>query len=151
MTHLDQNVIKQLKLEVSGRYSELGGIRQIVSDACQWAGLAEDQCAKLEMVVDEACANIIEHSYGGEPADAKMHEHTIRVHLKHYADRVIVEIYDHGTGFDLDRHPAVPPQQWLDEKRDRGLGMYIITHFVDDVTYQRGTRSGNYLRLTKRL
>jgi len=146
-----ETILKHLKLEISGRYCELRGVRQIISDACQWAGLTESQCSQLEMAVDEACTNIIEHSYGGEAAADDMHEHTIRLHMKHYRDRIVVEIYDHGSGFDYASRTPLQLDQWLAEKQERGLGLYVITHFVDDVSYERGTRVGNYLRLTKRL
>ena len=149
--HTADVVIKHLKLELSGRYRELGGVRQILCDACRWAGLSEAQCAQLEMAVDEACTNIIEHSYGGEAASENLCEHTIRLHLKQYRDRVVVEIYDQGSGFDFANHRPLDPGQWLAEQQERGLGLYVITHFVDDVAYERGTRVGNYLRLTKRL
>jgi anti-sigma regulatory factor (Ser/Thr protein kinase) len=37
----------------------------------------------------------------------------------------------------------------VEAERNRGLGMFIIKRFVDDVAYERGTSSGNCLRLTK--
>jgi serine/threonine-protein kinase RsbW len=150
-SHTTDAVLKHLKLEISGRYCELSGVRQIITDACRWAGLNESQCAQMEMAVDEACTNIIEHSYGGEASAENICEHAIRLHMKQYRDRIVVEIYDHGTGFDYSQHHPIHLDQWLTEKRERGLGLYVITQFVDDVSYERGTRVGNYLRLTKRL
>ena len=41
--------------------------RQSIVDVCSRAGLSEYKTAQLEMAVDEACANIIEHSYGRDP------------------------------------------------------------------------------------
>jgi anti-sigma regulatory factor (Ser/Thr protein kinase) len=46
---------------------------------------------------------------------------------------------------------VVDPDEYLQDERQRGLGMFIIQKFVDDVTYERGTSSGNCLRVTKLL
>jgi len=130
------------------RFSVLDEIRQRVNDHSQRAGLREEHCAQLEMAVDEACTNIIEHSYGGE-SDAM--DKNLRILLQRHPGRVVVEILDRGAGFDFHGHVEVSPEQWLDEERLRGLGMFIINHFVDAVAYERDPQSGNCLRLTKHI
>ncbi|MCS6770644.1 MAG: ATP-binding protein [Kiritimatiellae bacterium] len=147
---------KDLKIEgfvtlhLPCRYSYLRMIRQSVLDICARAGLSEVKTAQLEMAVDEACANVIEHSYGGEAnATANPNHPGIRINLIQCKDRVIVEIYDRGKGFDFDNQPSIDPETYVLEGRQRGLGMYIIRKFVDDAIYERGTPAGNCLRLTK--
>jgi serine/threonine-protein kinase RsbW len=139
-------------LEAPGRYNYLAAIRQAILDVCGRAGIAPERAAQLEMAVDEACSNIIEHSYGGEEGARRLAEpDALRVHIIRARDRIVVEIHDRGTGFDFDATPGVAPADYLDERRRRGLGLYIIRCFVDDVSYQRGTPQGNCLRLTKLL
>lgn len=143
-------IIQSTTIQVPVCYKHLHLIREKVIDQASQAGLSETHCAQLEMAVDEACTNIIEHSYGGEivpEADTP----GLRVNFVQYLDRIVIEIYDHGAGFDFQRHRIVEPEQYLANRQERGLGMYIITNFVDDVDYQRGTTAGNYLRLTKLL
>jgi len=137
-------------LHLPCRYSYLRMIRKSVIDMSARAGLSEFKAAQLEMAVDEACANVIEHSYGGEASAAGNPNHPgLRINLMQCKDRIVVEIFDRGAGFDFDAHRVVEPDQYLESERQRGLGMYIIRRFVDDVTYERATSSGNCLRLTK--
>jgi len=133
-----------------GSYAYLGAIRQAVLHTCSQAGLSDDKAAQLEMAVDEACSNIIEHSYGAQRSPVvQAEDEGIRINLIRAPDRIVVEIYDRGEGFDLDESPGVQLEDYLGEHRKRGLGLYIIRCFVDEVDYQRGTAQGNCLRLTK--
>ena len=139
-------------LHLPCRYSYLRMIRQSVIDMCARAGLSEFKAAQLEMAVDEACANVIEHSYGGEQVAVNNTNHPgLRINLMQCKDRIVVEIFDRGAGFDFDAHQVVDPDTYVANQRNRGLGMFIIQKFVDDLSYERGTSSGNCLRLTKLL
>lgn len=139
-------------LHVPCRYSYLRTIRQAVMDLCARAGLSEFKAAQMEMATDEACANVIEHSYGGETDDTREPRHPgIRLNLLHCTDRIIVEILDRGKGFEFQNQATGDPQQFVESNNQRGLGLYIIKNFVDEVTYEPGTKAGNCLRLTKML
>jgi serine/threonine-protein kinase RsbW len=139
-------------LHLPARFGYLRIARQTTLDFCARAALSEFRSAQLEMAVDEACANIIEHSYGGEKTDNLPGRPAgIQLNLIQHRDRVEVEIHDFGRGFDLEGTPSVSPDQYMKDERSRGLGLYIIRNFVDDVTYERNTPAGNRLRLIKRL
>jgi serine/threonine-protein kinase RsbW len=139
-----------MTLHVPSRFSYLRIIRQSVMDLCARAGLSEFKAAQMEMAVDEACANIIEHSYGGEVNDEEEPKHPgIRANLMQGTDRIVVELLDRGRGFDLPRQEPTPPDKYLETKSERGLGTYIIKRFVDDVAYEHDTPAGHCLRLTK--
>lgn len=138
-------------LHIPSRYGYLRILRQSVMDTCVRAGLSEFDAAQLEMAVDEACSNIIEHSYGGEAhADSNGQDAGIHINLIQKNDQVVVEIYDHGRGFDFNEHRFMKPEEYMDGQHDRGLGMYIIHRFVDDLSYERATPSGNCLKMIKR-
>ncbi|MFH0953410.1 MAG: ATP-binding protein [Verrucomicrobiota bacterium] len=137
-------------LHVPCRYSYLRIVRQSVMDLSARAGLTEFKAAQVEMAVDEACANIIEHGYGGETTVEDEPRHPgLRVNLIQGSDRVIVEILDHGKGFDFNEQQIVDPKTYVEKESQRGLGMYVIKRFVDDASYEPSTRAGNLLRLTK--
>lgn len=137
-------------LDVPCRYSFLRIVRQAVTDMCARAGMSQLKAGAMEMAVDEACSNVMEHSYGGEAPARKKHP-GLRINLIQQSDSVIVEIYDHGKGFDFDQHTSIEPSQYIERGRDRGLGMFIIRKFVDEVTYRRNTPEGHCLRLRKHL
>lgn len=139
-------------LHVPCRYSYLRTIRQAVMDLCARAGLSEFKAAQVEMATDEACANIIEHSYGGETDDTREPRHPgIRLNLLHCTDRIVIEILDRGKGINFHERPDAEPREFVESRDQQGLGLYIIRNFVDDATYEPGTRAGNCLRLTKML
>lgn len=137
-------------LHLPCRYSYLRMIRQSVMDIGARAGLSEFKTAQLEMAVDESCANVIEHSYGGEANAATNPNHPgIRINLMQCRDCIVVEIFDRGSGFDFDSQRSIDPNEYVSNDRQRGLGMYIIRKFVDEISYERATSAGNCLRLTK--
>lgn len=141
-----------VSLHIPCRYHFLRMVRQAVADLCARAGMSEMKAATLEMAVDEACSNVMEHSYGGErPVDEDMIRHDLRINLIQHADRIIVEIYDRGRGFAFDQQDTVEPQQYLDNEHQRGLGMFIIRKFVDDISYAASTPQGHCLRMIKHL
>ncbi len=138
-------------LHIPSQYGYLRVLRQSVMDTCARAGLSEFDAAQLEMAVDEACANIIEHSYGRSKDASIKGDAGIHVNLFQRKDQVVVEMYDHGQGFDFEEHESVDPEEYMDRGQERGLGMFIIRKFVDDVAYQRGTPKGNCLKLVKHI
>ena len=136
-------------LHIPAQYGYLRVVRQSVLDTCVRAGLSEFDAAQLEMAVDEACANIIEHSYGSEAAAGDSADQGIHINLIQQQGRVVVELHDQGQGFEFDNYEFMKPADYIDGDHDRGLGMFIIHKFVDEVNYQRGAPSGNCLKLTK--
>src|SRR5471030_422564 len=53
-------------LDVPSTTQNLALIRDFVNRISAQAGFDVDEMAKLELAVDEACANVIEHAYGNE-------------------------------------------------------------------------------------
>ena len=49
-----------------GRYESLSAIRDFVVNVAKGAGFKDFDLYAVELAVDEACSNIIEHAYGGE-------------------------------------------------------------------------------------
>ncbi len=139
-------------LHIPSKYGYLRIVRQVVLDTCVRAGLSEFDAAQVEMAVDESCSNIIEHGYGGESATSACEPDAgIDINLIQQKGRVIVEIGDRGKGFDFHGFEAMEPEQYLDTDDERGLGMYIIKKFVDDISYERGGPNGNRLTLIKNI
>ncbi|MBA2501808.1 MAG: ATP-binding protein, partial [Pyrinomonadaceae bacterium] len=55
---------RKFTLQVPSSTENLAMIREIVGNIGTQAGLESADIAKLELAVDEACANVIEHAYG---------------------------------------------------------------------------------------
>jgi serine/threonine-protein kinase RsbW len=92
------------------------------------AGLHAEARIEIDSAVSEAFNNVVLHAYrevrGG------------RVDLHVAADERGVEIhlFDRGNGFDL----AAIPMPDLGALPERGMGLFIMRSFMDEVTYKRG-------------
>jgi anti-sigma regulatory factor (Ser/Thr protein kinase) len=127
-------------------------VRQNVRDFAERAGMGEDRIGQLEMAVDEASANIIEHSYGRKAEGVAAPAHPgLHLTMSHYPDRVVVELKDFGRGFNYAETQSIGPDTYLAGKRQRGLGLFIIRTFVDEADYRTHATEGNLLRLVKKL
>lgn len=102
-------------------------------------GLTDNALYDLKVAVGEALANAVRHgSPRGEVDD-------IEATVSAYADRVVVSIRDHGTGFDASACEA-PTVEDIG-----GRGIMFMRALTDDVEFCRGNGGGMLVRLTKRL
>ncbi|MFT5121943.1 MAG: serine/threonine-protein kinase RsbW [Kiritimatiellia bacterium] len=126
--------------------------RQSIIDVCARAGLSEYKTAQLEMAIDEACANIIEHSYGHVHNQPNAPDQRgMQLNLIRQQNAIVVEVIDFGKGFAYNEDSVIHPEDYVRDKRERGLGLYIIKNFVDELSYTCDAEKGNLLRLTKNI
>jgi serine/threonine-protein kinase RsbW len=132
-------------LHVPSSLENLAMIREFVSYIGSQAGLEAKEVAKLELAVDEACANVIEHAYGSDTTK----EVSVRATLDD--DNVQIEVIDTGIGFD----PGTIEQKDLDklvsDRQSGGLGMRLMKSLMDEVHYQMIPGQKNELRMVKHL
>lgn len=127
-----------------GRFESLAGIRKFVSAAAEEAGFDDKEIYAVELAVDEACANIIEHAYGGEGNGE------IICICNDINNSLEIILKDDGKQFD----PAgVTPPDFsieLEKLQPRGAGLFLIRNMMDDVDFKFSKDSGNELRMVKR-
>jgi len=130
-------------------YNFLDEVRDFVKSKAEIYGLDSSQTYAVELAVDEAFTNIIEHAYGGECAE----EIECTCQISH--EGLIITLKDCGTTF----NPAVVPEPNLEADLENrqvgGLGLYFIRRLMDDVQFsiqQSGfdNRDCNVLRMVKR-
>lgn len=127
----------------SGRFESLAGIRKFVYDAASAAGFNDKEIYAVELAVDEACSNIIEHAYGGEgKGDIVCTCNKINNGLE-------IILIDQGKPF----NPALvsTPDFSLDleQLKPRGAGLYLIRNMMDDIDFNFSEKHGNQLRMVK--
>ena len=130
-------------LTVSGRFKNLARIAAFIDEAAQRAGLNDKAVYAVQMAVDEACSNIIEHAYGGEGNGQ------IQLTCRSTAAGLQVTIFDQGNPFDPLRIPRLNTAAPLSERKRRGMGLFFIYNLVDRVDYTFNTPQGNRLVLFK--
>jgi serine/threonine-protein kinase RsbW len=112
-----------------GRYESLASIGDFVRKIAQEAGFESFAVYSIEMAVDEACSNIIEHAYGGEGKGS------IHCTCSVTEDAIQVEIKDQGKPFDPSSIPPPNLSQNLEERQAHGLGLHFIRKWMDEVQF----------------
>lgn len=139
------SIERTFSLQVPSSTENLAMIRDFVNGIGTRAGLPASDVAKIELAVDEACANVIEHAYGPEVTK----EVTVKATIDE--ETVQIEVVDTGKGFD----PSLVSQQNLEqlvaERKSGGLGMRLMKTLMDEVHYEVIPGQKNELRMIKRL
>ena len=141
MTSLERT----LTLTVPSATENLALIRDFVVNVGSQAGLGQDDVAKLELDVDEACANVMEHAHGHDSNK----EVTVRATFD--AATLRIEVVDEGQGFDPTVVPTTSVEQMVHDRRTRGLGLRVMKSLMDEVSYEIVPGERNRLRLLKRI
>ena len=112
--------------------------------AARQAGFSEHKTYQVDLAVDEACCNIIDHAYGGEG----LGEMTCSVEI--YPDKLTVIIKDHGRPFDPSKVPEPKLDAPLKDVKRRGAGFYLMRKIMDELHYEHTSEGGNILVLVKK-
>lgn len=113
-----------------GRYESLAKIGDFVRKIATDAGFESFAVYSIEMAVDEACSNIIEHAYGGE-GKGKIHC-TCSV----TETSLTVSLQDTGKSFDPSLVSEPNLSDNLDDRQAHGLGLFFIRQWMDDVQFE---------------
>jgi serine/threonine-protein kinase RsbW len=126
------------------RFDSLAAISEFVTRAAEATGLDARAVYAVQLAVDEACANIIEHAYGDEgggdiECTCMVNENGLTVILR-----------DYGRPFNPTSVPEPDLYTSLEDRKIRGLGLYFIRQLMDQVRFEFTADSGNVLTMIKR-
>ena len=139
------DIERKFTLQVPSSTENLALIREFVVTVGGQAGLAESDIPELELAVDEACANVIEHAYGHDVTK----DVTVRVSFDDSLLRI--SVIDEGHGFDPAQVPESKLNQLVQERKSGGLGIRLIKTLMDEVEYQIVPGQKNELHMTKKI
>ena len=133
-------------LVVPAEPDQIVKLATFVAQAAADSGFDSLQINRIELAVDEACSNIIDHAYGGAKG-------TIRLEVEVVPHRKLtVILIDQGKPFDPDHIPDYSPRGSLDTIKVGGLGIHLMRQAMDDICYEFNVPGvGNRLTMTKRL
>ncbi len=134
------------ELEIPGETRALALVRMVVTSLAEDAGLPQNEIDKIEVAVDEACSNVMEHAY-----HAIFPRPPVLLLFQSEDDQFVIDILDEGKSFDFEGH-VMPkfPDHWY-EGHTRGVGLFLIKKCMDTVLYDRTDDDRNRLRLIKRI
>jgi serine/threonine-protein kinase RsbW len=134
---------REFELCVTSNLGNLAQIAEFVSELAASWGLHEDDVFAVQMAVDEACTNSIEHAYGGRDDG--------QVHVCCYVedDQFVVRITDFGESFDPSSVSSPDVNAPLEEREIGGLGLFFMRKLMDSVEFL-SSGSGNQVIMRKR-
>jgi serine/threonine-protein kinase RsbW len=125
------------------KYELLDGMREFVRQAAEDAGMDEGDTYAVQLAVDEACSNIIEHACNGEC------DQEIEITCTTSAEHLTIMIRDHGESFDPASVPVPDLDAGIENRPVGGLGIFLMRQSMDEITYERLGENGNLLTLVK--
>jgi serine/threonine-protein kinase RsbW len=133
----------QRELVVPGSFEYLVTIADFIAEVGREAGFDQDTIFHVQMAVDEACSNVIEHAYCGQE------EGDIDLCCDCQGGEWVVTIRDKGRPFDPDQVVKPKLDTDLEDIKTGGLGLYFMHQLMDSVEFTFG-KDGNKLRMVKR-
>lgn len=126
-----------------GNYKSLESISRFIINQAEEAKFTPQEVYAIQTAVDEACANIIDHAYGGEDKGQ------IEIKVNEVKDGLRIVIYDKGEPFDPDEVPEPDITSPLEIRKERGLGIFFMRKLMDKVIFEFSQSKGNTLTLVK--
>ena len=131
------------------QFESLDAVRDFVGQAAKSCGLDETAVYAVQMAVDEAFTNIIEHAYGGECLEE------IQCSCAIGKDELTITLKDCGEPFNPVEVPEPDLDAGLEQRQAGGLGLFFIRNLMDEVQFTfvpktAGQEGCNILTMVKR-
>jgi anti-sigma regulatory factor (Ser/Thr protein kinase) len=135
---------EQATLVLKNDVAELEKVLAFIADLCARHNIPPDTEYDLKLALDEVVSNVARHAY---PKDED-HQFTLGVTVsdEEFAARVI----DDGIAFDPLAHPPPNLDVPLEERKEGGLGIFLVRQIMTSVEYQR-VDGKNIMTLRKKL
>jgi len=132
-------------LAITNDPAGLPQVRELVKQVVERGGFPGRYLNRLQLAVDEAVTNIIEHGYANHPAGAA------NIELRASADGECfrVEVEDEGVSFEPEKIGEVDVVAHVAKGRSGGLGVFLIRKVMDLIEYHYETGKKNQLVLVK--
>lgn len=134
-----------LELKIQSQTEKLSFVREFVSEAARTFGFDDEAVSKIALAVDEACTNVIKHSYDY----AQNKEIEVRIVTKNTAFEVV--IVHQGKSFDPQSVKPPDMKEYLSHYRRGGLGMHLMRSLMDGVEYKTTKDKKSEVHLVKHL
>lgn len=132
---------ERIHLNIVSHPKNLEYIRGMIADITALTPLAEKDSESIILAVDEACSNIIKHSYKND------YTRKIDLTIQLETDALTISILDDGIEFDIE---SIAPRD-ITDIRQGGLGIHIIKQVMDTLEYGRNKKGLNTVKMTKNL
>jgi len=134
---------RESTLHIAAELENLAVIRRFVEKSATALGADPAATSDVVLAADEAATNVMVHGYRGQPG-------TIEIEVSRMGDALVVCLRDRAAPFDPTTVPPPDLNRPLEERSPGGMGIYLMRHLVDEVTYHATPQGDNLLTLVKR-
>jgi len=113
--------------------------RNVIDEICQRSGFDVKKTYQLKVAVSEALSNVIEHAYKRDKTKL------IYIYFLITDERIEVIIRDFGQKPNFDTFKS----RDLNDVKDRGLGLYLISKYTDVFEYYFSDEKENQVKFIK--
>ncbi len=135
----------QRNLTITNDLRALVQVRDLVRVGVEKSGFPAQYLNRLQIAVDEAVTNIIEHGYEKSPVGGA----EIEMDLSIDGDRFRMVIEDHGTSFAPENLGDVDIESHVKAGKSGGLGVFLMRKIMDVIEYHAEKGKKNRLVLVK--
>ena len=144
-SRLSDLVEQSTSLRMKAVLENVPRVIECVTEWAQKAGFDERALYEIQLAVDEACANVVDHAYPGlDPGD-------IEVCCRLDDQLLTIRVRDWGQGFDLAGVKDPDLEAPLEKRSLGGLGLFLVRQVMDEVQFTSDPVQGNELTMSKRL
>jgi serine/threonine-protein kinase RsbW len=115
--------------------------RMVAAAVARHHGFGDEQVEDLKIAVSEALTNAVRAHLAAGTGDA------VRMSIHLHDDRLVVEVADHGLGFDPDAHGPLGEAP-LQGSLEGGLGLLLIRALITGTVIERRDGDGMVIRMT---
>jgi serine/threonine-protein kinase RsbW len=119
----------------------LSVVRAVATTMGGICGMGDSAIEDVKLAVDEACANVIRHAYGGDTS----RKIVVKFKVKEKGFEVVIE--DSG----VKAQPDLIAGRSLDDVKPGGLGIHLIKRAFDVFQFDEKKKKGNRLRLVRHI
>ena len=118
-------------LRLPARIESLEPFREFVDRLAGGEGGGADRLSRMELVLEEVLTNLVHHAYKGRTGDAE-------VGCEIQPDgTALLRFTDWGPPFNPLEQSAPDVGAVLEERQVGGLGIHLVRHTADEVSYRR--------------
>ena len=120
---------ERIVLEFPSDYSYLNMVDLLCGEIMADMNFTREARNEISISVIEACTNALEHGNQCCP------DRNVRTAFEKLPDRLLVEVFDHGEGFDYEDYLKHIPDP-SDIHKLRGRGIYIMNTMMDVLSFE---------------
>lgn len=142
---MSTNVHFHHQLAITNDLSWLAQVRDLIQRGVNEGRFPEQYLNRLQIAVDEAVTNIIEHGYEDIPRGSATIEVVVDVNHERYR----IDIIDQGLSFDPGKTSEIDIAAHVAQGKSGGLGIFLMRRIMDQVDYHFRAGKKNQLSLVK--